>query len=66
MCIIKMVQQTPHIWRIETPNGTILQSNVISHSAYEAEEYIKRYISSFPNWDYRLILLIKNTKVIKK
>jgi hypothetical protein len=54
---VKMIQRTPHNWRIESASGHIMQDNITAHSQYEAEEYVKRYISSFQGWSYEIVTI---------
>lgn len=61
-----MVQLTPHNWQIRNQAGTVLQTDITAHSAYEAAEYAKRWVSSFSCWEYELVLLDNNAKVSKK
>lgn len=62
-----MVQLTPHKWQIESQNGAVIQTDITAHGQDEAKEYAKRYISSFSDWDFKIIPLIieNNTKVPK-
>ncbi len=54
-----MRQLTSSLWQIENAKGIVLQYDIVAHGLYEAENYVKRWISSFPNWDYEIILLQK-------
>lgn len=58
--LVIMRQISNSIWYIENTKGTILQKDIVAHGVYEAENYIKRWVSSFPNWEYQLILLRKD------
>jgi hypothetical protein len=51
-----MVQEAESRWRIETDRGIILTAEVIIPER-EAEDYIKRYISSYYNWTYEMVYL---------
>lgn len=57
-----MVQLSKHKWRIETQNGTVIKDDVTVHSISEATEYIKRYISSYNDWDFNILPLKKREK----
>lgn len=64
MTIVKMVQRTSHMWEIQSQSGHIIQGSITAHSEYEAEEYIKKYISSFDRWSYEMFPI--KAKVIKR
>lgn len=51
---LNMIQTSKHKWRIETESGTVMQEDINIFSEYEAEEYIKRYVSSFQSFSYDL------------
>lgn len=55
MAVIKMVQVSKHKWMLVTSNDNVLQEDINVFSIFEAEDYVKRYISSFQNWNYVLI-----------
>lgn len=55
-----MKQMTRNRWRIESWQGKILLDDIILTTAYDAEMFIKAYISSFPSWGY--ILITKDKK----
>lgn len=53
-----MVQVFKNKWRIESKSGTVIQKDITVCSIAEAEEFIKRYVSSFtPSWIYELVPL---------
>lgn len=55
-----MVQLFNHRWQIQTKSGNIIQGYITICTVPEAEEYIKRYVSSFtPAWEYEVIPLEK-------
>jgi hypothetical protein len=41
-------------WIIENEKGTMLQENITLSTTYEAEEYIKNYVSSYLNVGYEV------------
>lgn len=47
-----MVQRSRSRWEIVSAKGFVMQANIAVSSRLEAEEYVKRYVSSFLNWDY--------------
>lgn len=57
-----MVQLTPHLWQIESEKGHVIAPSITAHSAFEAEQYVKNYITSFQNWDYKMVLKAKVPK----
>lgn len=57
MRTVRMVQCTPHLWRIENMQGKAIQEGITAHSVYEAEEFVKKFISSFRNWTYIIVKL---------
>jgi hypothetical protein len=52
-----MIQTEPCTWKIMTEKGIILKDDIKVSMIYEAEDYVKRYISSFNSWTYELIPL---------
>jgi hypothetical protein len=59
-----MVQLFPNNWYLMVShNGVILQKDITVSSTYQAEEFVTRYISSFPNWEYEIRALDKKDKV---
>jgi len=50
-----MVQTAPFKWEIQSPKGHIIQTDIYCHNEYAAIQYIKAYISSFHNWEYKII-----------
>lgn len=55
-----MIQIAKANWRIETLTGHIMQKDITCGTVIEAEEYVKKYISSFDGWSYRVIPLTLN------
>lgn len=55
---VQMVQTGKHTWSIKsTSSGAIIQSNITIHNEYSANEYVKRYVSSFSDWTYEVVPL---------
>lgn len=52
---VKMIQRSRHKWYIETEKGFVLAEDINLCNTYEAESYVKNYISSYPNWSYVII-----------
>lgn len=63
MSTIKMVQDSRHKWCIKTDKGVVLQDGITISSQFEAEEYVKNYISSFMGWTYAILPLDKKEKL---
>jgi hypothetical protein len=61
---VKMVQHSKHKWCIKTATDKVLQDDIVISSQFEAEEYVKKYISSFMGWTYDILPLVN--KEIKK
>lgn len=51
---IKMIQESTNRWRIESDTGIVLTDDIIL-GKLEAEDYMKRYISSYSTWTYEII-----------
>lgn len=49
-----MVQVNKSCWEIRTEHGIVLSDGIILGRIDEAEEYVRRYISSYSNWTYEL------------
>lgn len=58
-----MVQSFDNRWQVKNSKGHIIADNIIIRAPYTAEEYIKNYVSSFINWNYKIISL--NRKKVK-
>lgn len=54
---VKMIQTMTCNWHIESQYGHVLVKNITCGTVIEAEEYVKRYISSFDGWSYSVIPL---------
>lgn len=52
-----MIQSLQHKWRIESEQGQILQEDLNMGSVDEAENYCRRYVSSFMDWSYEVVPL---------
>lgn len=59
MTIVKMVQVTPHTWQIVSQKGNVIQNEIIAHSLYEADQFIRKWVTSFLHLDYILVPLPK-------
>jgi len=49
-----MKQQTPCRWQITTEKGIVLKDDIMLGTFLEAEDYVKRYVSSFSNFIYEM------------
>lgn len=49
-----MIQTSKHKWKLETPSGKVLVDDIVINNAYDAELYVKSFISSFLGWDYEV------------
>ncbi len=58
-CIL-MIQTSNHRWQIRTPKGILIVDDIHVNSAYEAEEYVKRYVSSYNDWTYEVQPILKS------
>lgn len=54
-----MIQTNNHRWQIKTLKGILILDDIHVDSAYEAEEYIRKYISSYQGWSYEIQPLLK-------
>lgn len=52
---LKIVQNSQVNWHVQSPNGTILQKDITIASHYDAERFIKNYVSSFTNWGWEVV-----------
>ena len=59
---VSMIQTSQCNWHIKSPKGHILMDNITVGTVHLAEDYVKRYISSFPDWTFKLIPLTKENK----
>lgn len=66
MKMVLMVQQTSYNWTITSENGVVIQAGLKLNNAYQAEEYITNYISSFTGWSYKMVRLQGDTNVSDK
>lgn len=49
-----MRQTSRYNWDIVSKKGSILQADLSFKDAYQAEQYVKNYITSFQSWDYEM------------
>lgn len=49
-----MTQIYGHSWNIVSKDGHILQKSIRLNSYSEAEDYVRRYISSYQDWTYEM------------
>lgn len=54
---IIMRQVLPNVWQIESAAGHVIQKGIIACSEREADDYVRKYASSFNNWTYRIALI---------
>jgi len=59
---LNMIQTSQNRWQLVAPKGNILVSDIMVSSELEAKDYVKRYISSFMNWEYKLEPIKKELK----
>lgn len=59
---VNMVQRSTCMWQIVTDKGIILAEDICIGPIAEAEEYVKRYITSFQNWTYKMVPLKEGQK----
>lgn len=55
MITLIMRQTSKYRWRLESPSGNVLQDNISVQDAHKAAAYAQCYVSSYNNWDYKLI-----------
>lgn len=58
-CIL-MIQTSNHRWTLKTKKGIVLLDDIHVNSAYEAEQYVKAYISSYNDWSYEVQPILKS------
>lgn len=61
MVIVKMVQTSKYQWQLLSQKDTIICDNIAFGTVYEAEEWVKKYISSYMTWGYKIVTLTKGT-----
>lgn len=54
MTTIYMIQVAPQRWQLESQSGAILKDDLLMNSQFDAEKYVREYISSFPAWIYKM------------
>lgn len=52
---LRIVQHNKNKWYITNPDGMILQDDINLGSEYEAEMFIKAYVSSYLNYRYLIV-----------
>lgn len=58
---VKMIQTSRQLWKMVSSKGCVIKEDVMVYSEYEANEYVRKYISSFSGWSY-VVLPIKGGK----
>lgn len=59
---VKMVQMTQCNWRIETLSGSVMKADIMLGLQAEAEEYVRKYLTSFTDWSYEMVPLNNTNK----
>lgn len=54
---VRMVQRSKNRWELQTSKGYPLQTDITVSSKKEAEDFVKRYLTSFNCWTYEIIPL---------
>lgn len=57
--LMRIVQETKTRWRVENSKGDVLVSDLMLNSKYQAEIFIKCYVSSYQNYRYEVVPLEK-------
>ncbi len=52
--IVYLVQLNKYRWRLESNKGVIIMDDISAHSSYDAEKWVRGYVSSFACWEYRI------------
>lgn len=52
-----MRQIARYRWRLESPKGKVMVDDLNFSNAYNAEQWVISYISSYSSWSFRLITL---------
>lgn len=60
MHVVIMKQLSKYQWEIVTKKGNIIKTDLSFKDAYQAEQYIISYITSFQNWSYEMEPLWSN------
>ena len=53
--LVKMTMVSPNIWDLIGPKNNVIVGDLRLYSQYEAEEWVKAYISSFFGWSYVIV-----------
>lgn len=56
---VRMVQDMPAKWHIVSNSGIILQRGITVGTIHDAEQYVRAYVSSFNDWTYEVVPLVK-------
>jgi hypothetical protein len=56
---VLMVQTSNNRWEITTQKGFVLMGDIQLGTLLEAEDFVKRYLSSWPAWHYKLVPIEK-------
>jgi hypothetical protein len=62
---LKMIQNDPCTWQIISSKGHVLKDDIKLGLKAEAEDYIKRFVSSYNDWTYEIITLEETWKIKK-
>lgn len=54
MTKVKLIQMSKYRWELFSPEDKLITANLFN-SQYEAEQWVKNYISSFNGWSYILL-----------
>jgi hypothetical protein len=57
-CVL-MIQLNNSLWQIKSSKGIVIADDIRINSVYQAEEFVKNYISSFQGWSYEVCPILK-------
>lgn len=59
MTTVKLTQLSLYQWELISPTNKVMVSGIAFGSQYEAECWVKNYISSHPTWAYEIVVLTR-------
>ncbi len=54
MTTVYLVQTNKYRWRLESDKGVVIMDDISANSSYDAEKWVRGYVSSFACWQYKI------------
>src|SRR6202161_1305979 len=59
---VTLKQVTPYRWELISPTGVIMVDTLLFASPWHAEDWLQKYLTTWPTWSYKIKLLERQLK----